>query len=185
MADFDTSVEKTLKFEGGYVNDPNDAGGETNFGISKRYHPNVDIKSLTKDDAEAIYQDEYWDAIDGDSIPSQAAADSVFDMAVNAGVKRALALAKSVCDSLNIQSLNNVDDQTGPAFAHAYGLARISYYKDLAAKKPQDQAFLQGWIDRANSFFRWGPEKALMLGGGAVLFFFGLWYLQHRKHSIG
>lgn len=48
-------VCKTIEFEGGYVNDSSDLGGETKFGISKKFHPDVDIKSLTKDDAVKIY----------------------------------------------------------------------------------------------------------------------------------
>lgn len=57
---FLNAVEFILEFEGGYVNHPNDPGGETNFGISKRAHPDVDIKNLTRDDAIAIYKREYW-----------------------------------------------------------------------------------------------------------------------------
>ena len=38
---FETAVNTTLQYEGGYVNDPNDPGGETNFGISKKAYPNL------------------------------------------------------------------------------------------------------------------------------------------------
>ena len=40
-------VNHTLEEEGGYVNDPTDKGGETNFGISKRAYPNLDVFNLT------------------------------------------------------------------------------------------------------------------------------------------
>jgi lysozyme family protein len=46
--------------EGGYANNPDDPGGETNFGISKRAHPSLDIRNLTKAQAAKIYADEYW-----------------------------------------------------------------------------------------------------------------------------
>ena len=49
-------IEKVLKHEGGYVNDPTDLGGETNFGITKRFYPDVDIKNLTKEQAVEIYK---------------------------------------------------------------------------------------------------------------------------------
>ena len=62
-------IEVVLKSEGGYVNDPHDPGGETNFGISKRAYPSVDIKHLTKEGAIAIYKKDYWDKIKGDDLP--------------------------------------------------------------------------------------------------------------------
>ena len=51
---FDEIIEITLHHEGGYVHDPKDLGGETNFGIAKRFYPDVDIKNLTKEDAKDI-----------------------------------------------------------------------------------------------------------------------------------
>ena len=57
---FESIVQVVLKHEGGYVNDPDDSGGETNFGISKRAFPDLDIKNLTKEDAVKIYHDKYW-----------------------------------------------------------------------------------------------------------------------------
>ena len=54
MSKFDDIIEVVLEHEGGYVNDPKDPGGETNFGIAKRSHPDVDIKNLTKEDAKEI-----------------------------------------------------------------------------------------------------------------------------------
>ena len=35
LTKFNQIIEKVLNHEGGYVDDPNDPGGETNFGISK------------------------------------------------------------------------------------------------------------------------------------------------------
>ena len=52
---FEEIIESVLKHEGGYVNDPHDRGGETNFGITKKFYPNVDIKNLTKEQAKKIY----------------------------------------------------------------------------------------------------------------------------------
>jgi lysozyme family protein len=44
-------IEITLHHEGGYVHDPKDLGGETNFGIAKRWYPDLDIKNLTEEEA--------------------------------------------------------------------------------------------------------------------------------------
>ena len=57
---FEDIIEEVLKHEGGYVNDPDDAGGETNFGIAKKFNPDVDIKNLTKEGAKKIYYDKFY-----------------------------------------------------------------------------------------------------------------------------
>ncbi len=61
LVEFNDIIEVVLHHEGGYVNDPKDPGGETNFGVAKRSHPDVDIKNLTKDGAKEIYKEHYWD----------------------------------------------------------------------------------------------------------------------------
>ena len=58
IMDFNKIIEKVLKHEGGYVNDPTDLGGETNYGITKRFYPDVDIKNLTEEQAKEIYKKE-------------------------------------------------------------------------------------------------------------------------------
>ena len=87
MADFDRAITFVLAQEGGYVNDPNDPGGETNFGISKRAYPDVDIAGLTAEAAKGIYKRDYWDVLLLDS-RSYADAVAILDTAVNMGVSR-------------------------------------------------------------------------------------------------
>jgi lysozyme family protein len=57
---FDHCCPIILHEEGGYVNNPNDPGGETNMGISKHSYPNLDIKNLTVDQATQIYYTDFW-----------------------------------------------------------------------------------------------------------------------------
>ena len=85
---FEKAVEHIFEWEGGYVNNPNDPGGETNFGISKRSYPNENIKSLTKERAKEIYFKDYWTACKCEKMNEKVAL-NVFDMAVNMGVKTA------------------------------------------------------------------------------------------------
>lgn len=90
---FNKAVAFVLHHEGGYVNDPKDAGGETRYGISKRAYPNLDIRNLTKDDAINIYKRDYWDKLpDGLPMPIHCA---LFDCAVNTGISRAIRLLQS------------------------------------------------------------------------------------------
>ena len=88
---FDKAFQITVGVEGGYVNDPADPGGETRYGISKRAHPDVDIKSLTLDQAKDIYRRDYWQPASCDRMPERI-GHLVFDCAVHHGVKTAIKL---------------------------------------------------------------------------------------------
>lgn len=86
---FDQCFDKLISHEGGYVNHPTDPGGETNYGISKRAYPSLDIKALTLADAKAIYKRDYWDRAQCDQLPSQLSY-LVFDAAVNSGIGQSI-----------------------------------------------------------------------------------------------
>jgi lysozyme family protein len=82
---FDTAVALVLAHEGGYTAGlPDDPGGETNFGISKRAYPALDIAALTRADAMDIYERDYWTPAMADA-PWQAVANCMLDCAVNQG----------------------------------------------------------------------------------------------------
>lgn len=84
---FNDAFARLMGNEGGYVNNPADPGGETKWGISKHSYPDVDIANLTRDQAAAIYQRDFWDVV-GDADP--AIKFQVFDFAVNSGVQTAI-----------------------------------------------------------------------------------------------
>ena len=79
--------DRTIGHEKGYVNDPEDPGGETNWGISKRSYPTTNIKDLTREDAQAIYFRDFWTPLGKDL--SEAVAYQVFDATVNHGLGNA------------------------------------------------------------------------------------------------
>lgn len=131
---FDQAFDRLLGHEGGYVNDSRDPGGETNWGISKRSYPLVDIKALTRDGAKAIYLRDFWSPL-GDADP--AIKFQVFDFAVNGGLStglRKLQAAVRVAD----------DGHWGPQSAAAlsamekndvllrFNAQRIRYYTALS-----------------------------------------------------
>ena len=89
MTWFDQCFDKLIAHEGGYVNDPKDNGGETNWGISKRAYPQVDIKNLTRDAAKELYKRDYWDRAQCDRLPPTLAY-LLFDAAVNSGIGQAI-----------------------------------------------------------------------------------------------
>lgn len=85
MSDFLTAVNLVLSHEGGYTPGlPGDPGGETNFGISKRWHPDLDIQNLTAAQASAIYQQQYWAPYMEQEL-DQRVANCALDCAVNQG----------------------------------------------------------------------------------------------------
>lgn len=86
---FDTAFDRLIGHEGGYVNDPNDPGGETNWGISKRSYPHLNIKKLTREDARKIYRRDFWERIHGDRL-YDGVAFQTFDFAVNSGIETAV-----------------------------------------------------------------------------------------------
>src|SRR5688500_5755337 len=86
---FDIAFDRLMGHEGGYVNDPADPGGETQWGISKRSYPHLNIKTLTREQAKAIYLTDFWDRIRGDSL-CDGVAFQVFDCAVNSGIGTAV-----------------------------------------------------------------------------------------------
>lgn len=86
---FKTALDLVLANEGGYVNDPHDPGGETNYGISKRAYQNVDIKNMTREQASEIYRFDYWLRCKCDVLPD-ALSVAVMDYAVNSGIRKAI-----------------------------------------------------------------------------------------------
>ena len=96
MSAFDRALALVLRHEGGLVDDPNDPGGLTNFGISQRAYPDLDIRNLKVADAANIYRTGYWDAIKGDQLPDGLAI-CVFDAAVNMGTDKAIRLLQKAC----------------------------------------------------------------------------------------
>lgn len=155
MGNFEKCIPRILQYEGGYVNDPSDPGGETNFGISKRAFPNEDIKNLTKEKATAIYKKYYWDACNLDLITDASSALQIFDFAVNAGVKKSSTFAQHIVNCytvdgiigpLTVKLINSTTD-----FVAKFTEARMNYYKDIVAKRPASAKYLNGWINRAKS----------------------------------
>ena len=154
---FNEAIDFVLRHEGGYSHNPRDPGGETNFGISKRSYPALDIKNLTRDQATAIYRRDFWEALGLDAMPRPAGR-SAFDTAVNCGPYRAVILLQS---ALNTMSGGQVaaDGALGPKtrarirelpepldIADELLFMRLEHYRKIATGNKSD--FLRGWLGR-------------------------------------
>ena len=154
MSKFDEIIEVVLEHEGGYVNDPKDPGGETNFGIAKRSHPDVDIKNLTKEGAKEIYKEVYWDNNKVESLPEDL-WHIYFDCCVNMGKSRAVKILQQAANGKGANI--DVDGGLGPNTLKAISNVeldrvrayRVKYYADLVTKKPDLERFYFGWFKRA------------------------------------
>lgn len=136
--DFATAINRVLGNEGGYVNDPNDPGGETQWGISKRAYPSLDIKSLTRDSAVAIYKTDFWDRVHAEQLPSLLRFQTL-DFAVNCGIDtavRKLQAAAGVAD----------DGHWGPATLAAVSkTAPVALTFRFLAEELDYRRKLKGW----------------------------------------
>lgn len=156
LSDFSELIKHVLPHEAGYVNDPVDRGGETNFGISKKQYPYLDIKNLTLDDAINIYKRDYWDANRVDRLPNQYRL-IYLDMVINFGPSGA---SKVIQKAINSVGGNlKVDGKIGPFTRRqlerytptidTIRYQRILRYHDIVLKRPNQIKYLKGWISRA------------------------------------
>ena len=143
MAQFEEAYYRTNQIEGGYANDPDDAGGETYRGIARRFHPNwqgwviidslkananfakmLDSDNRLQDLVKEFYFNEFWNKTGCASIDDQALANEIYDNAVNMGISQSI---KYLQKTLNILNRNQaaypdiaVDGSLGPASRQAY-----------------------------------------------------------------
>jgi len=138
MADYPEDFQKAVDdlidhWEGGYVFDPDDPGGMTKYGISKRSYPMLDIKSLTRDQAVAIYYRDYWEKYHLDTaIPDPQMKAKVFNMGVLMGMKTALILMAGC--GLSVDMYRKVCEK---------------HFEAIVIKHPECAKYLNGWKRRA------------------------------------
>ncbi len=98
--DFLLIVQDTLGHEKGYIHDPADPGGETNFGISKRSYPHLDIKNLTREQAIEIYYRDFWLKPKISQLEDFALARRLFDLGVNCGPATAIKMLQRAVNTV-------------------------------------------------------------------------------------
>lgn len=153
------ALEQTLDFEGGFSNNPNDAGGRTYRGVTQstydawrklKGYGRQPVDLITDVELTALYNEEYWQPIAGDQLPAELAA-CVFDMAVNCGTWNA---KLTLQEALRVKG----DGVIGPATVGAakdepdavlkFLRRRVAYYQALVRARPGQVEFLGGWMNR-------------------------------------
>lgn len=157
---FDQAFDRLIGNEGGYTNNPADPGGETNWGISKRSYPNVDIANLTREGAKAIYLQDFWQRGQMDQY-DPAIAFQVFDAAVNHGIETAVRLlqqAAGVADDGHIGPVTvaAVKAKSVTDMLMLFIARRIKFWTKLSTWP----TFGKGWANRAADDLIYAAEDA-------------------------
>ena len=182
MSDFEKAVDFVLNHEGGLIENPNDPGGITKYGISLRFLREVDpnrlrrygifdcvmdetIRILTLDQAKFIYRGEFWEGNNFDQIHSQNLCSYVFDMAVAHGVNQAIKLIQRGLWAIHytrdyLRADGILGEQTigelnalGDRFLAVIVAVRGEFYRHVAAIRNEEHVFLDGWLNRCYSVF--------------------------------
>ena len=159
---FDLAINNVLQHEGGYIFDPIDPGGETNFGISKRSYPNIDIKNLTKSQAMDIYYQDFLIKNRINEIKDEDLASKILDMIVNIGPTQGFIIISRAIRSCGIKFnnfkymtdgllliINSFHDNDKDKLIVAIRSELAGYYRLLARLKPQMSKYINGWLKRA------------------------------------
>lgn len=162
MAEFMPAFESMILNEGGYVltNDPNDHGGQTYAGISRKHHPDwagwqfLDSgRGVEPQWVRAFYKLNYWNPMRLDDVKSQRIARTLFDFGVNAGIGTAAKLAQIIIGTTpdgrigpkTLEAINSADEDL---FIASYALAKIARYRDIVTRDKSQRVYLLGWINR-------------------------------------
>lgn len=158
MSDFERALPIVLRREGGYVDDPNDRGGETNFGVTHMTYerwrksqglPKRSVKEITQKEVAAIYRG-YWDAAKCDAMDWPVSAIH-FDAAINSGPTRAVKLLQKAVGSkqdgvIGPITLSAIKSKPTHWLANELMWTRVAYYRSIA--KGTQLNHLRGWLGR-------------------------------------
>lgn len=160
MSDFNKAFDRVIGHEGGYVNHPQDPGGETNWGVTKNtaraYGYNGSMRDMTREQAKSIYKQGFWDRVQGDKL-NDAVAFQLFDAAVNHGIgnavrmmQRALGVADDgIVGNVTLSALQAINPSD---FVLKFNAQRLNFYTSLSTFG----TFGKGWVRRVAGNLNYG-----------------------------
>jgi lysozyme family protein len=157
---FDIAFDRLMGSEGGYVNDPQDPGGETQWGISKRSYPNLDIKAITRDQAKEIYRSDFWNRIHADEL-ADGVAFQAFDFAVNSGIETAVrclqrAVGAAPDGHWGPETRDKATKMSETDTIMRFVAERLDFWRSLSTW----YAYGRGWAGRAAQDLRYGAQDS-------------------------
>lgn len=155
--DFDIAFDRLMGHEAGYVNNPKDPGGETKWGISKRSYPQLNIKTLTKDQAKAIFRRDFWGRVQADKL-YDGVAWQLSDFAYHSGPETAVRYYQ--------RALGVADDgHFGPvSLAASKRMSETDQIMRIIGERQDYQTRLAGWATFGKG---WARRNARNLRFGA------------------
>lgn len=175
LADFREALKFTLKWEGGFVDDPVDPGGATNFGITQGTYnayrdgkklPRQSVKLITRLEVEDCYQKRYWEPSHAYELPLPVAI-AVFDTAVQWGVAGGDSLIlghfhqKEKSQQVSGFAALKASKESPQHLADQICDARAARRLRVVEKRPQMKKFLRGWQNRDADLRRFCRERAV------------------------
>lgn len=158
---FDKAVSKVLFFEGGYVDNPYDPGGETNFGITKRlarrWGYEGDMKDMTENTAKEIYRDMFWKKYRINEIEDINIAVELMEEVVNMGAKIPILNLQKIYNKfsentisedgiIGSETINAVNSYEYPEDIFLWqNILQGNRYWDLTDENESLLRFLRGW----------------------------------------
>ena len=165
MADYKLLVPKILRWEGGFSDNPYDAGGATMRGVTlatfrQFYGANMtvaDLKAITDKQWRHIFKKGYWDKVRADEFVNQSIAELFVDWVWMSGattpVKTLQRLVGAQQDGLlGPKTLAMVNAYEPARLYGALKAARYAFYDEIVAKRPANRVFLKGWHNRLESY---------------------------------
>ncbi len=147
---FEKTMITTFRAEGECGNHPNDSGGYTCYGISQNNNPEVDVRNITRADAENIAHRKYYTQHGIDQLPDYIRSD-VFTFGWASGPVTAI---RNLCRVLGMPERNKIDSEIVMATENYNGdlhndyLDAMQQYFEKCAQKPGQSVFLGGWMNR-------------------------------------
>ena len=167
MASFSLAFQKLIGVEGKYSDHPKDRGGETAFGISRRFYPDWEgWEYVDKGDFETAYKlakdfyyHEFWEKLHLDAVKEQEVAEFIFDSTVNLNTIPAVRLLQKslrlcgrkllkvdgILGKKTLWAINNTDSNRLLTIYRGY---RAWYYFELIEEKDYGHEFIYGWLRR-------------------------------------
>lgn len=156
---FTAALAETLKFEGGWSNNPKDPGGATMHGVIQTVYdayrhlhglPHQSVRLISDAEVHDIYKNQYWDAVQGDQLPVGVDF-CVFDYGVNSGPSRGVkalqhAVGVPIDGHLGLVTLHAAATADHKITINAICNARLAFLKGLRTWS----TFGRGWSDRVN-----------------------------------